>query len=171
MWDAYKCHTFDSIKSIIKHCTNSEVSITSAGLTKQLQLANISWNKPLKEAYRKLYDEWMATGEKSFTSVGNMRAPSRPLIVQPVKTTWEAVGVDVIKKSFIVNRIALNPDESEDDSICCIQADGVASQAKEEVTPQKALLAKDADENDPFLDCENDKELENNETVIDDDTN
>ena len=85
VWDAYKCHIMDSVKSIIKHHTNSEVIIIPAGLTKQLPAA-ISWNKPFKEAYRKLYDEWMATGEKSFTLAGNMRAPSKPLVVQWVKT-------------------------------------------------------------------------------------
>ena len=105
VWDAYKCHIVDSLKSIIKHHTNSEVSIIPAGLTKQLQPAGISWNKPFKEVYRKLYDEWMATGEKSFTQAGNMRAPSKPLVVQWVKTAWDAVGVDVIKKSFIVRKI------------------------------------------------------------------
>ena len=56
----------------------------------------------------------MATGGKSFTSVGNMRAPSKPLVVQWVKNAWDTVGVDFIKKSFIVSRIALNPDGSED---------------------------------------------------------
>ena len=171
VWDAYRCHIMDSVKSIIKHRTNSEVSIIPAGLTKQLQPADISWNKPFKEAYRKLYDEWMATGEKSFTPAGNMRAPSKPLVVQWVKTAWDAVGVDVIKKSFIVSGIALHPDGSEDNNIRCIQTDGVAAQAKEEITRQTALLTQDEDENDPFLDCEDDEELENNETVIDDDDN
>ena len=171
VWDAYKYHIMYSINSIIKHRTNSEVSIIPAGLTEQFQPADISWNKPFKEAYRKLYDEWMATGEKSFTPAGNMRAPSKPLVVQCMKTAWDAIGVEVIKKSFIVSGIALNPDRSEDGNIRCIQADGVASQAKEEITRQTALLTQDEDKNDPFLDCEVDEELENNETVIDDDTN
>ena len=98
-------------------------------------------------------------------------APSKPLVVQWVKTAWDAVGVDVIKKSFIVSGIALHPDGSEDNNIRCIQTNGVAAQAKEEITRQTALLTQDEDENDPFLDCEDDEELENNETVIDDDDN
>ena len=52
----------------------------------------------------------MAMGEKSFTQARNMRAPSKPLVVQWVKTAWDTTGVDVIKKSFRVSRIALNPD-------------------------------------------------------------
>ena len=32
-------------------------------------------------------------------------------------------------------------------------------------------MTQDEDKNDPFLDCEDDKELEINETVIDNDTN
>ena len=33
-----------------------------------------------------------------------------------------------------------------------------------------ALLTQEEDDNDPFVDCEDDEELETNETVIDDDT-
>ena len=90
----------DSVNSIIKYCTNSELSIIPAGLTKELQPADISWNKPLKEAYQKVYDEWMAMGEKSFTQAGNVRAPSKPLVIQWVKTAGDAIGVNVIKKPF-----------------------------------------------------------------------
>ena len=113
----------------------------------------------------------MATGEESFTPAGNMRAPSKPLVIQWVKTAWDAVGIDVIKNSFIVSGIVLHPDGSKDNNIHCIQTNRVAAQAKKEITRQTALLTQDKDENDPFLDCEDDEELENNETVIDDGDN
>ena len=87
IWDAYQCHVMDSIQSTLKQRTKSNVSIIPGGLTSQLQPADISWNKPYKEAYQRLYDEWMATGEKSFTPAGNMRQPSKLLAVQWVKNS------------------------------------------------------------------------------------
>ena len=97
-----------------------------------------------------------------------MRAPSKPFVVQWVKTVWDAVSVNVIKKSFWVSGIALNPDGCEDGNIRCIQADGVAAQVREELSQQTALLTQDQDDNDPFANCEDEDKLEINETVIDD---
>ena len=65
----------------------------------------------------------------------------------------------------------LNPDGSDNDDFHCIQADGIAAQASEELSRGMALLTQDEDDNDPFVvDCEDDEELETNETLTDDDT-
>ena len=64
----------------------------------------------------------------------------------------------------------MNPDGSEDENFCCIQADGVAAQVREELSRQMALLTQDEDDNDAFVDCEDDKEMETNKTVIDNHT-
>ena len=69
-----------------------------------------------------------------------------------------------------VNRTVLNPDGSEDDSFHFIQADGVVALTREELSRGTALLTQDEDCNYPFLDCEDDEELETNETVIDNGT-
>ena len=87
-----------------------------------------------------------------------------------MKTAWDAVSVDNIKKSFRVSRIVLNPDGSEDDNIHSIQADRVEAQMREELSWKTALLTQEEDDNDLFLDREDDEEQETNETVIDDDT-
>ena len=64
----------------------------------------------------------------------------------------------------------LNPDGSEDDNLRFIQADGVAAQARVELSQGMALQTQDEDDNDPFVDCENDEEMETNETVVDNHT-
>ena len=51
----------------------------------------------------------------------------------------------------LVSRIVLNPDGSEDDNFCCIQADGVAVQAREELSAGTALVTQDKDGNDHLL--------------------
>ena len=64
----------------------------------------------------------------------------------------------------------LDPDGSEDDNFRCIQADGIAAQAREELSRGTALLTQYKDTSDTFVDCEDDKELETNETMIDNNT-
>ena len=71
--------------------TNSNISLIPGGLTKELQPADVSWNKEFKTAYRQLYNDWMATGEKSFTAAGNMHAPDKLLCLQWVKKAWDSV--------------------------------------------------------------------------------
>ena len=45
----------------------------------------------------------------------------------------------------------LNPDVSEDDNFCCIQADGVVGQVRKELSQGTALLTPDENDNDPFI--------------------
>ena len=89
-------------------------------LSLELQPLDILWNKPYKVAHRKMYGKWMATGEHSFTWAGNMRPPSKKLIVTPVKQAWDAVSSEVIINSFCVSGITLNPNGSEDKEIHCL---------------------------------------------------
>ena len=69
-----------------------------------------------------------------------------------------------------VSGILLNSDGSHDGNFRCVQASGVAAQAREELSRGTALLTQDEDDNDTFVDCEDDEELETNETLIDDET-
>ena len=155
----------NTVKSVVTHRTNSLLSIIPGGLTKQLQPADISWNKPFK-SYRKLYDEWMATGEKSFTLAGNMHPPPKPTGVQWVKTAWDAVSAD-IRKYFRVCGISLKPDGSEDDEMRCIQPVGVAFEARDDIREQSSGLAQ-TEQEDPFDGLEDEDEHESNEVVVDD---
>ena len=81
MWDAYKCHLTDSVEAKVKQ-TRSDVVVVLGGLTKHIQPADFSWNKPFKEAYRSKYEEWLSSGDMSYTPAGNMRTPSKLLCVQ-----------------------------------------------------------------------------------------
>lgn len=66
IWDAYKCHLMPSVCSVVEQ-TKSDISVIPGGLTSLVQPADLSWNKPFKEAYKALYNEWLLNGDKTYT--------------------------------------------------------------------------------------------------------
>ena len=151
-----------------------DVAIIPGGLTNQLQPADVSWNKPFKMAYRELYNEWMATAEKSFTPAGNMRAPEKKLCLEWVKIAWSKVTTDVVIKSFKACGISNNTDGSEDDMIHCLKPGEVAHSAAETVAKETAQQNNPVadDDEDPFMGIDDEDfgvEMEEDETIIDDD--
>lgn len=177
VWDAYKCHLMPSVKTVVDKHTNTDLSIIPGGLTSKVQPADVSWNKPFKIAYKAKYNEWMISGEKSYTTAGNVRAPSKLLCVQWVKDAWESVTCEIVTRSFIACGISVKTDGTDDTEIHCMKKDEVAFGAREGIKKgTEALLQPqliDNEEGDPFADLafeddEDENELENNEVVLDD---
>ena len=129
VWDAYRCHIMDSVSNHVRRGANSDISVTPGGLTRHLQPADVSWNKPFKQAYKALYNDWMVSGEKSYTPAGNLHAPDKALCLKWVTETWGSVSSDVICKSFRVCGISINPDGSEDGEIHSIKDGQIAAEA------------------------------------------
>ena len=157
------------------HCgsLNSDVGYIPGGLTSQLQPADVSWNKPFKTAYRELYNEWMATGDKSYTPAGNMRAPEKKLCLEWVNVAWRKVTTDVVIKSFKACGISNSTDGSEDDFIHCLKPGEVAHGAAVTVSQETTKLNNPTieEDDDPFMDLDTEDlggELEEDEAVIDD---
>ncbi len=144
----------------------TDACLIPGGLTSHLQPADISWNKPFKSAYRDLYNEWMSSGEKSFTSSGNLRAPDKVTCVEWVKKAWSTVTTDVIVNSFKACGISSSIDGSEDSSIHCLKPSGVAHSALAAIQSATASQNSNSvlDEEDPFADCD----MEEDPTTIDD---
>ena len=147
------------------------MSVLPGRLTRLVQPADVSWNKPFKEAYKRLYNEWMVSGEKSYTPAGNVRAPSKLLCLCWVKEAWSCVSKEVVVKSFEVCGITVNVDGSEDMKIHCIKDGEVAMGARREIEQKTRELHLNLDSNvddDPFTDMEEDEELDCNELTIED---
>ena len=72
IWDTYNCHLTDNVRNVVSNATNSDIGVIPGGLTGHLQQ-----NKPIKAAYKELYGEWTATGQKTYTRAGNIHAPSK----------------------------------------------------------------------------------------------
>uniref|UniRef100_A0A1X7UB27 DDE-1 domain-containing protein n=1 Tax=Amphimedon queenslandica TaxID=400682 RepID=A0A1X7UB27_AMPQE len=145
--------------------------ILPGGTTSYLQPADVSWNKPFKSAYRQLYNQWMVSGEHSFTPAGNMRAPDKLTCLKWVVQSWESVTTDVIVKSFKACGISVAIDGSEDNEIHCLKSDGVAADAAEDIRRLTAEMLASQPDDDPFADIEtsnDENELETNEIVVED---
>ena len=147
------------------------MSVLPGRLTRLVQPADVSWNKPFKEAYKCLYNEWMVSGKKCYTPAGNVCAPSKLLCLCWVKEAWSCVSKEVVVKSFEVCGITVNVDGSEDMKIHCIKDGEVAMGARREMEQKTRELHLNLDSNvddDPFTDMEEDEELDCNELTIED---
>lgn len=66
---------------------------------------------------RKHYNEWMAESVKELTPAGRFKKPSYETVADWVDRSWNAVDVNLIKRSFKCCGISNKRDGTEDDSI------------------------------------------------------
>jgi hypothetical protein len=156
VWDAYRCHITQRVKQAVQSMRTT-MSVIPGGLTSLVQPADVCWNKPYKEAYREQYDEWLSSGEKSYTAGGHMRCADKATVIGWVKQAWASISPDVIRSSFTVCGIATNTDGSEDDLISCCKPGAPASEALPLIKQGGAI------EGEIHSD---DEEHEENETVV-----
>ena len=71
-----------------------------SGCTATLQPCDVSWNKPFKDRFRDLYDDWLVSGVVELTNAGNRKPPPKPLILRWIKEAWSQVSEEVVRKSF-----------------------------------------------------------------------
>ena len=169
----------NNARNLVSNATNSDATVIPEGLTSHLQPADLCWNKPFKAAYKKLYGEWTATGQKTYTHAGNIHAPGKLQCLEWVKKAWESVQVEVVIKSFRSCGIAVQVNGSEDKEIHRIQDGGIAAEAFEDISRSTATLLasheRESDgDDDPFKDIDEDEEelevvIDNNGESKDDD--
>ena len=63
VWDSNKCRIQDSTKQLALRL-NTDMAVIPGGCTSLIQAPDVSWNKPFKDRYRELYEEWMRGTEK-----------------------------------------------------------------------------------------------------------
>ncbi|KAL3119322.1 hypothetical protein niasHT_008385 [Heterodera trifolii] len=74
VWDSFRCHISEDTKKTLRR-----LALHSAVIPGGKGAPDVCWNAPFKEATRKLYNDWMAHGEKATTSGGNLMAtPMEP---------------------------------------------------------------------------------------------
>lgn len=125
VWDAYKCLLMTRVKALVNKQGKTDLSIIPGSLTSQLQPADASWNNLYRESFKAKYADWMATGKKTYTPAGTMRAPSKALCLQWVKEVWESLSADLIKRSFRACGISVNMNSKEDNQVHSLELGGV----------------------------------------------
>jgi len=89
--------------------------IIPAGITSLVQPLDVSINKSFKQRMRNKWAQWMTESDgKTFTKGGNMRCPSKELMLRWVVDCWSTIPSDMIIKSFKGAGISQLPDGSED---------------------------------------------------------
>ena len=115
VWDAFRAHTTDRTKATVRDVYNSDMAVIPGGCTSKLQPADVSWNRPFKDHFRNVYDDWLVDGAVELTRGGNRKPPGRPLLLRWIKDAWDSVTPDIVRKSFKVCGISSALDGTEDD--------------------------------------------------------
>ena len=171
VWDAYRCHTSEAVRAETKRL-RLHTAIVPGGCTKFIQAADVVWNTCFKSKIRSHYDTWLSDPTcHQFTRGGNLKAPSRSLLCDWVKSAWNSVPVEMVKDSFTSCAITTTTDGSKDSEIHCFKpgqpcADG-RDVLKEEARKLSATDGMELDDDmDPFAEEMDEEETENNEAFV-----
>ncbi len=123
VWDAFHAHLSKATKAHLRKI-NLHTAVVPGGCTKFVQAPDVCWNKPFKAKIQDLYEEWMDIGEKSYTTAGNLRAPSIATLCSWIVAAWDSLSSDMILKSFKVCGVSNAVDGSEDGEIHCFKPSG-----------------------------------------------
>src|SRR5436190_327770 len=117
---------------------------------------------------RRNYNEWMMEEIKELTPTGKLKRPSYETVANWVKDSWNAVDVNLIRRSFKCCGVSNNRDGSEDDWIfnydCLGQTDrlndGVEIPSDKE---DEEVQESEKDEDEEYENNENESESEDDE--------
>ena len=93
-WDSYRTHLTDSVKELMSKGKIDQV-IIPGGATGHIQAPDVSWNKPMKDKLRELYDQWMEEGPHTTTKGGNMWCPPLKSIIQWIIKAWSNLDHEI----------------------------------------------------------------------------
>ena len=89
------------------------------------------WNRPFKQKLVSLYDQWLESGEKSYTRFDNVRAPSKTQLVDMILESWKNITEETICKSFFCTGQA---QESRPEDITCLRSGAPCAEAFDKVS-------------------------------------
>lgn len=98
--DSMSTHRLESIKTSL-NCASTHLAFIPGGLTSKLQPLDISVNHPFKSFIRKKWNEWMKSGDHTFTKSGKQRKASLTEICEWVVTAWQEIQNSTIINGFV----------------------------------------------------------------------
>ena len=132
VWDTYRYHISEAVKGEMTKL-KIDKALIPGGCTGLIQAPDVVWNKPFKDAYRDLYEQWMDAGEKTYTKAGNMRAPSKLQVVNWVTEAWNSLSEQMIQDSFKTCAVTNALDGSEDHMIEVLKEGKICADKAEQV--------------------------------------
>ena len=101
-----------------------------------------------------------------------MKVPSCSLLCEWVKASWAAVSTEMVKESLVSCAITTSIDGTDDNKIHCFKP-GQPSAARRTLLQEETAKAKETPVciDDPFASNEDDAEDENNEAIVENDSN
>ena len=93
IWDMFKSHLCENVKATIKRI-NTDIAVIPGGLTSILQPLDVCLNKPYKDGLRKCWNEWMVSGDHTFTAAGNMCTASLTTVCAWVVKSWDNISIE-----------------------------------------------------------------------------
>ena len=164
VWDAYVCHTSVVIRGETAKL-RLHTAIVPGGCTKFIQDADVVWNS----CFKCTCEPFMTPGSPIQPTM-SFRAPLCSLLCQWVKTSWNAIPVDMAKNLFTSCAISTSPDDSEHDKIHCFKPGQPCEEGRGVLADKMKHFWTEPDEtDDPFSSDEDPEEAENNQVCIDDD--
>ena len=121
VWDSFRCHISGPT---MEHLRQRKVvsSVVPGGCTSKIQVADVIFNKPFKGKMKELYQSWISDDSNmTRTAAGNLRAPSREVMVQWIIESWRSIPNDMVSRGFKSCGITNNLDGSEDGLIHCFK--------------------------------------------------
>ena len=116
--DSFSAHSDEGFQNNFKTEHKTTSAIIPGGLTKKLQLLDISVNQLFKNHIREEWEKWMSEGIHTFTATGKMRRATHEEVCNWVICAWRAVKVTSItngfKKAGITNVLGGSEDGESD---------------------------------------------------------
>lgn len=116
VWDQFRAHKTEKVKDKVKS-HNTLQAMIPGGLTSLLQPLDVVLNKPFKDRVRQRWMEYISSDQKEFTKGGNLKRPSLSLVTSWVKSAWNEIPTEMVKKSFLKTGISNKLDGTEDDNL------------------------------------------------------
>ena len=139
--DNFRAHLVQSVKELLNK-GKTDPTVIPGGALDILKL-QLSWNKPIKDQLKEMYDQWM--DERSLTHIegGNMRGPPLKQIAQWILKAQSDLDKVIIIKLFHCCALSIPDCGSEGKEIACFKLEKPLSSALERLKAAMAETAKE----------------------------
>jgi len=97
--DQFKAHVTESTKRLATKF-KTHVAVIPGGLNSQLQLRDVSVNKPFKGLMHEEWAKWIEAPTHHVTPAGRVKRPSISNVYEWVKNSWQRVKSETVVKSL-----------------------------------------------------------------------